>query len=103
MEFKQLEMFVRLAEERSVQRTAERVFRTQAAVSMAITKLEDEAGRPLFLRSRREPFRLTETGKALYGYAKRLLALRDEAEATLTGGLPSVDEEVARDEARQIR
>src|SRR5205807_9532310 len=58
MEFKQLEMFVRVAEERSVQRAAARVFRTQAAVSMAITKLEDEARRPLFLRSRREPFRL---------------------------------------------
>ncbi len=85
MEFKQLEMFVRLAEERSVQRTAERVFRTQAAVSMAITKLEEEAGRPLFVRSRREPFRLTETGQAFYGYAKRLLALRDEAAAALAG------------------
>ena len=69
---------------------------------MAITKLEVEAGRPLFLRSRREPFRLTETGKALYGYAKRLLALRDEAEATLAGGVQTVEEEV-RGEARQIR
>ncbi len=83
MEFKQLEMFVRVAEEQSVQRAAARVFRTQAAVSMAIAKLEDEAGRPLFVRSRREPFRLTETGKAFYSYAKRLIELRDEAEATL--------------------
>jgi DNA-binding transcriptional LysR family regulator len=103
MEFKQLEMFVRLAEERSVQRTAERVFRTQAAVSMAINKLEDEAGRPLFLRSRRDPFRLTETGNALYGYAKKLLALRDEAEATLAGGNQPIDIEEEKGQARQTR
>ena len=40
-------MFVGVAEERNVQRAAARVFRTQAAVSMAMAKLEDEAGRPL--------------------------------------------------------
>jgi DNA-binding transcriptional LysR family regulator len=85
MEFKQLEMFVGVAEERSVQRAAARVFRTQAAVSMAISKLEGEAGRPLFVRSRHEPFRLTETGAAFYDYAKRLLELRAEAEATWRG------------------
>ena len=81
MEFKQLEMFVGVAEERSVQRAAARVFRTQAAVSMAIAKLEDEAGRPLFVRSRHEPFLLTEVGQTFYRYAKRLLELRDEAQA----------------------
>jgi DNA-binding transcriptional LysR family regulator len=83
MEFKQLEMFVSLAEERTVQRAAERVFRTQPAVSMAIGKLEEEAGRPLFIRSRREPFHLTETGEVLYRYAKRLLELRDEVVARI--------------------
>jgi DNA-binding transcriptional LysR family regulator len=85
MEFKQLEMFVGVAEERSVQRAAARVFRTQAAVSMAIAKLEDEAGRPLFVRSRREPFRLTDVGETFYRYAKRLIELRDEAAATWRG------------------
>ena len=79
MEFKQLEMFVSVAEERSMQRAAARVFRTQPAVSMAISKLEEEAGGPLFLRSRRERFSLTGHGEILYRYAKRLLALRDEA------------------------
>ena len=74
-------MFVGVAEEHNVQRAAARVFRTHAAVSMAIAKLENEAGRPLFLRSRREPFRLTDTGRAFYCYAKRLLELRDEAQA----------------------
>lgn len=77
MEFKQLEMFVSVAEERNVQRAATRVYRTQPAVSMAIRKLEEEAGAALFIRSDR--FRLTEAGEVLYRYAKRLLALRDEA------------------------
>jgi DNA-binding transcriptional LysR family regulator len=40
MDFVQLEMFVATAEARGVQRAAERVYRTQPAVSMAIRKLK---------------------------------------------------------------
>jgi DNA-binding transcriptional LysR family regulator len=93
MEFKQLEMFVSVAEERNVQRAAARVCRTQPAVSMAISKLEEEAGGPLFVRSRREPFVLTESGEVLYQYARRLLELRDEAAGVLREG--SVRDDVA--------
>jgi len=81
MEFKQLEMFVALAEERRVQRAAERVFRTQPAVSMAIAKLEEEVRSRLFIRS--EGFRLTTSGEILYSYARRLLDLRQEARLAL--------------------
>ena len=81
MEFKQLEMFVALAEERHVQRAAGRVFRTQPAVSMAIAKLEEEVGSSLFIRS--EGFRMTPAGETLYAYARRLLDLREEATAIL--------------------
>lgn len=77
MEFKQLEMFVALAEIRSVQRAADRVFRTQQAVSMAMAKLEREVGSELFDRG--EGFRLTEPGEILYKYARQLLKLRDDA------------------------
>ncbi|MGH9456875.1 MAG: LysR family transcriptional regulator [Thermoanaerobaculia bacterium] len=80
MEFKQLEMFVAVAEERSVIRAARRVFRTQPAVSMALAKLEQELGSPLFHRSRERGFQLTGVGEILHDYAKRMLALRDEAE-----------------------
>jgi len=83
MEFKQLEMFVAVAEEQSVQRATERVFRSQPAVSMAIAKLEEEVGSPLFHRARSEHFRLTDVGQVLYRYAKRMIDLRDEAAATL--------------------
>ena len=77
MEFKQLEMFVALADERHVQRAAERVFRTQPAVSMAMAKLEEEVGLSLFVRSER--FRMTPSGEILYAYARQLLELREEA------------------------
>jgi LysR family hca operon transcriptional activator len=78
MEFKQLEMFVAVAEERSVQRAAERVFRTQPAVSMAVRKLEHEIGSPLFDRVRRR-LDLTPAGERFCAYARQLLRLRDEA------------------------
>jgi DNA-binding transcriptional LysR family regulator len=77
MEFKQLEMFVAVAEERSVVRAAARVYRTQPAVTMAVQKLEQEFGSSLFDRARR--FELTAAGKVLWDYAKKMLALREEA------------------------
>src|SRR5258708_8001901 len=83
MEFKQLEMFVAVAEASSVQRAPERVFRSQPAVSMAVAKLEEEVGSPLFHRTRSDRFRLTEVGEILYRYAKRVIELRDEAAVTL--------------------
>ncbi len=83
MEFKQLEMLVAVADERSVMRAAERVFRTQPAVSMALAKLEQELGSSLFRRSREHGFQLTAAGELLCDYAKRMLALRDEASNVL--------------------
>jgi len=75
----QLEMFVATAEARGPKRAAERVFRTQPAVSMALAKLEVEIGAPLFDRSNRGAYILTASGELLYAKAKRLLGLRDEA------------------------
>jgi DNA-binding transcriptional LysR family regulator len=79
MDLMQLEMFVAAAELRSIQRASERVFRTQPAVSMAIRKLEEEVGSPLFDRSNRGNYQLTAAGEVLFAHAKRLLALRDES------------------------
>ena len=53
MDLMQLEMFVAAAEAHGVKRAAERVFRTQPAVSMALRKLESELGASLFDRSNR--------------------------------------------------
>jgi DNA-binding transcriptional LysR family regulator len=79
MEMMQLEMFVAVVEEHSVRGAAERVFRTQPAVSIAVRKLEEEVNAPLFDRSKRYEYRLTEVGEALYSYATRLISLRNEA------------------------
>ncbi len=83
MDFRQLEMFVAVVEEGNFLKGAARVFRTQSAVSIALRKLEQEIGPPLFDRSDRHAYRLTDTGQQLYDYAKQLLHLRDEALCTL--------------------
>jgi DNA-binding transcriptional LysR family regulator len=75
----QLEMFVAVVEEGSVRRAAERVLRTQPAVSIAISKLELEFEASLFDRSKRHEYRLTPVGETLYEYAKRMLGLRRQA------------------------
>ena len=79
----QLEMFVAMVEERNFHKAAERVFRTQPALSMALRKLEQELGAALFDRSSRNDYALTDSGEVLYDYAKRLLNLRDEALTSL--------------------
>ena len=78
MELMQLEMFVAMVEEGSFHKAAERVFRTQPALSMSLRKLEQEIGAALFDRTNRNAYSLTDSGEVLYDYAKRLLNLRDE-------------------------
>src|SRR5262249_17308607 len=81
MELMQLEMFVAMVEEGSFRKAADRVFLTQPALTMAIRKLEHELGAPLFDRSNRSDYVLTDSGEVLYQHAKRLLNRRDEAVA----------------------
>ncbi len=78
MEFAQLEFFLRVVEEGSFSKAADRVFRTQPAVSIAIRRLEAEIGAPLLERSQNAPS-LTEAGQVIYDYAQRIIALRDQA------------------------
>jgi DNA-binding transcriptional LysR family regulator len=78
MELTQLEFFLRVVEEGSFSKAADRVFRTQPAVSIAIRRLEEEIGAPLFDRSQKTPT-LTEAGEVVYDYAQRIVALRDQA------------------------
>lgn len=82
MEFYQLEDFIAVAEARSFTQAAERVFRTQATVSLAIKKLEEEVGVLLFERDSHD-CRLTEAGEVLLEHARRLIDLRKQAERML--------------------
>jgi len=77
MDFAQLHVFLTVARERSFSRAAEKLYRTQPAVSIAIRKLEETIGQPLFLRGARHA-KLTDAGELLSEYAERLLNLRDE-------------------------
>jgi len=83
MELSQLEVFLAVARERRFSRAAEKLFRTQSAVSQTIRKLEDELGEALLDRSSREGV-LTDAGKVLYEYAEKLINLRSEAAESLT-------------------
>ncbi|HVI06906.1 MAG TPA: LysR family transcriptional regulator [Candidatus Binatia bacterium] len=83
MELSQLEVFLAVARERRFSRAADKLFRTQSAVSQTIRKLEDELGEALFDRSSREGI-LTDAGQVLYEYAEKLLNLREDARESLT-------------------
>lgn len=82
MELSQLEVFLAVAREHRFSRAAEKLYRTQSAVSQTIRKLEDELGEALFDRSSREGM-LTDAGQVLYEYAERLLNLRQDAHESL--------------------
>ena len=83
MDLSQLEVFLAVAREGRFSRAAEKLFRTQSAVSQTIHKLELELGEPLFDRSSREGL-LTDAGRVLQEYAERLLNLRTNAHEALT-------------------
>ncbi len=82
MELSQLETFLAVAEERSFSRAAQRLHRTQPAISQVIRKLEASVGETLFDRAARDGS-LTAAGVLLRDYAQRLLALRREASSAL--------------------
>lgn len=65
-------------------KAAERLGRSQSAVSLQMRRLEDRVGRPLFER-RGRLLGLTEAGEVVLGYARRILALNDEAVAAARG------------------
>ncbi|MDN7737230.1 MULTISPECIES: LysR substrate-binding domain-containing protein [Burkholderia] len=68
----------------SFARAAERLGRSQSAVSTQLRKLEDQVGAQLVRRTGRG-LALTAAGEALLGYARRLLELNDEALDTVRG------------------
>jgi DNA-binding transcriptional LysR family regulator len=82
MDLAELEVFLTVTREGRFSRAAEKMHRTQSAVSQTIRKLEVELGEPLFDRSSREGA-LTDAGRVLQEYAERLLNLRASAHDAL--------------------
>jgi len=73
-----LRTFVAIAETGNFSTAAEVVLRTPSAVSMQIKKLEEQLKTTLFLRDARS-VSLTQNGEILLSYARRMLALSNEA------------------------
>jgi DNA-binding transcriptional LysR family regulator len=77
MDLAALQVFQMVANERSFSRAAEKLYRTQPAVSIAMRKLQDWVGQPLFVKGSGART-LTDAGVLLLGYADRMLNLREE-------------------------
>ncbi len=77
MDLASLQVFQAVAREQSFSRAAEKLYRTQPAVSISVRKLEDWVGQPLFVRGSGAKV-LTDAGVLLLEYADRMLNLREE-------------------------
>ena len=81
----QLKAFLAAASAGSLRRAAEELSLSPSAVTARIKALEEAVGVPLFNRTGNRA-RLTEHGRRLIGYARRLLDLEAEARQRLAGG-----------------
>ncbi|MCX7932860.1 MAG: LysR substrate-binding domain-containing protein [Rhodovarius sp.] len=77
-----LRSFVAVAEAGSLTRAGERLRLAQPTISLQLRRLEQRLGRRLVERTPRQ-LRLTAEGEMLLPYARRILALSEEAEARL--------------------
>jgi DNA-binding transcriptional LysR family regulator len=82
VDINQLEVLIAVAQEKSFSRAAERLHRTQPAISQAIRRLETEIGEPLFDRSSKDGT-MTAEGRVLFGVAQQILNLRHGAHAAI--------------------
>lgn len=82
MTFEDLRVFATVADERSFSRAARKLHRTQPAVSQAVRRLEDSSGERLIDRSLRDGT-LTDAGRLLLDFARRMLRLSEEAVGAL--------------------
>ncbi|MCF3932373.1 LysR substrate-binding domain-containing protein [Acuticoccus sp. M5D2P5] len=83
--------FVAICDKGSFRAAADEVHRTPSAISMQMSKLEEQIGTPLFLKNGRS-VALTPAGEELLGYGRRILQLNEEALARFRG--PKVDGKV---------
>jgi DNA-binding transcriptional LysR family regulator len=80
MELYTLQVFATVVNERSFSRAAEKLFRTQPAVSLAVQRLEAELGEKLIERDMRgaKELVLTDAGRTVFDYARRFSNLELE-------------------------
>ena len=78
MDYDQLASFLEVAKLQSFSRAAEKIYRTQPAVSAQVRLLEQECGEKLFDRSGKKVL-LTPAGEILQRYAQQIIELNKEA------------------------
>ncbi len=83
MNLDQIRNFYEVAIHKSFTLAAEKLYRTQPAISTQVRMLEEELGEKLFDRIGKKVC-LTQAGELLLGYAERLLRLHDEAKLAIS-------------------
>jgi DNA-binding transcriptional LysR family regulator len=82
MELYSLQVFLTVATEKSFSRAAEKLLRTQPAISLSLQRLEQELGERLIDRSGKDLI-LTDAGRTVLDYARRFQSLRHELDNSL--------------------
>src|SRR5215469_6948468 len=82
MELYALEVFLTVVAEKSFSRAAQKLYRTQPAISLALQRLEQELGEKLIDRSPKD-LTLTDAGRTVLEYATRFVSLRQEMDNSL--------------------
>lgn len=76
VEFRHLEYLVAIHEGKNFTKAAERVYRSQPAISQQIRALEDDVGFPIFVRGGRDGVSPTPAGELVLNWARNVLAER---------------------------
>jgi DNA-binding transcriptional LysR family regulator len=82
MELYSLQVFLTVATEHSFSRAAEKLLRTQPAISLSLQRLEQELGEKLIDRSGKALI-LTDAGRTVLDYARRFQSLQLELDNSL--------------------
>lgn len=82
MDLLQLRYFLNVAQTEHLTRAAKQLNVSQPALSIAISRLEEELGRPLFDRVGRN-IRLNECGRTFYQYVSQAMRLLDNGKAAI--------------------
>src|SRR5215813_10234270 len=82
MELYPLQVFYTVATEKSFSRAADKLLRTQPAISLAVQRLEQELGERLIDRSGKDLI-LTDAGRSVLEYARRFQSLQLEMDNSL--------------------
>ena len=88
LDIDQLRSLVAIAETGSFTKAADVVFKTQSAVSMQMKRLEEQLGRPLFMKEGRGA-RLTEDGERVLDYARKIIQLNGDCIASFSDAVLS--------------